>query len=138
MSIGTRVLLVEGNRVTRLSLRRFESLWNGEPDTTMPECAGRQVRCAMVYVEVYNRLPVGISHIDYMVLHFDSRGRLDPSDLRRQTSLAVESVSRNLGSVAEPVVEIGPYLAGRRYQDEFKWKPTEEQAESIARLALER
>lgn len=46
-----------------------------------------------------------------MILHFDSGGRLDPSKRRRQDALAIESVSRNLGSISEPTVEIGPYLA---------------------------
>jgi hypothetical protein len=92
----------------------------------------------MVYVEVYDRLPVGILHIDYMVLAFDTGGRLDPSERRRQEGLAVESVSINLPSVSEGVVEIGPHIAARRQRDEFAWKPTEEQVRSIADLALER
>ena len=136
MSIGERVFFVDGKQVTRISLRRFESLWNEAPNATMPERAGQRVRCALVYVEIDNRRPVGIRHIDYMVLSFDSSGRVDTSQRRRQERLAVESVSRNLPSVSEAVVEIGPHLASRSYRDEFKWTPTEEQAGFIGRLAL--
>ena len=136
MSVRARVFFVDGSRVTRIPTLRFESLWFGDDTATMPENAGKRVCCAMVYVEVYDRQPLGILHIDYMVLAFDSGGRLDPSARRRQERLALETVSRNLPSVSEPVVEIGPHLAVRQYRDEFKWKPTDEQARTILDLAL--
>jgi hypothetical protein len=90
----------------------------------------------MAYVEVYDRHPVGVLKIDYMVLAFDSDGRLDASTRRRQERLALETVSRNLPRVSETVVEIGPHLAVRQYREEFKWKPTEEQARAILERSL--
>ena len=136
MSVGQRVFFIDGDRATRIPLRRFEGLWKGEPGVRIPERAGQRVCCAIVYVEIYNRRPVGILNTDYMVLPFDSLGHLDPAEHQRQQALALESVSRNLPRVSEAVVEFGPHLAGRRYRDEFKWKPSEEQAGFVGRLAL--
>jgi hypothetical protein len=45
---------------------------------------------------------------------------------------------RSVFRVSEPVVEFGPYLAGRKYRAEFKWEPTAQQAEAVVGLALER
>src|SRR4029453_710537 len=136
MSVSVRVFFVDGVRITRIPTRQFERLWRGDHDATMPDHAGRQARCAMAYVEVLDRQPVGILQIDYMVLAFGSDGRLDPSARRRQEMLALESVSRNLPRVSESVVEIGPHLAGRQYREEFKWTPTDELARTIHDLAL--
>jgi len=102
----------------------------------MLECAGRRVCCATAYVELYDRQPLGVLQIEYMILAFDSDGRLNASARRRQKMLALESVSGNLPRLSESVVEIGPRLAVKRYRDEFKWKPTDEQARTILALAL--
>ena len=136
MSIGERVFFIDGERVTRVPLRRFDSLWNGDRSARMPERAGQRVCCAMAYIEIYDRRPVAVLRVDYMVLPFDSQGHLDAAAHRRQQRLALETVSRNLPSVSEAIVEIGPYRAGRQYRDEFKWSPSEEQTGFIGRLAL--
>jgi len=33
-------VFVDGDRITRVSLRRFERLFQGAPNEAMPECAG--------------------------------------------------------------------------------------------------
>jgi hypothetical protein len=137
MSIGTRVIFVEGDRVTRVPLRRFERLCDGDRHAAMPEFAGQRVRCALVFVDLIMRKPAGIAHVDYIVLPFGSDGLVDPVALRHRDTLAIEAIGRLLGRVSEPVVEFGPYLAGRRYHDEFRWRPTEAQVRSLVNLALE-
>jgi len=138
MSLGTRVMFVDGDRITRVSLRRFERLFQGDPNETMPECAGQRIRCAVVYVDLMMRKPVGVARVDYMVLPFGPDGRLDQAERHRQGGLVGEMAGRLLFRVSEPVVGFGPYLAGRQYRAEFKWEPTAQQAEAVIGLALER
>jgi hypothetical protein len=105
MSISVRVFFVDGDRITRIPTRRFERIWRGDRDATMPEHAGQRVRCAMAYVEVFDRKPVGVLQIDYMILDFDSGGRLDASARERQGRLALESTNKNLpGAFQSPLL----------------------------------
>jgi len=138
MSLGTRVMFVDGDRITRVSLRRFDRLFQGDPNEAMPEYAGQRVRCALVYVDLMMRKPVDVARVDYMILVFGADGRLDAAERHRQGALVGEMVGRSVFRVAEPVVEFGPYLAGRQYRAEFKWEPTAQQAEAVIGLALER
>ena len=137
MSIGTRIIFVEGDHLRRVPLRQFERLCEGDPQAAMPECAGQRVQCAMVVVDLVMRKPAGIAHVDYIVLPFGPDGLVDPVAPRQRAALAVESIGGTMGSLSEPVVEFAPYLAGRRYRDEFKWQPTETQVESVINLALD-
>jgi hypothetical protein len=138
MSLGTRVMFVDDDRITRVSLRRFERLFQGDPTETMPECAGQRVRCAVVYVDLTMRKPTGVARVDYMVLTFGPDGRLDEAKQYREGALVGEMMGRAVVRASEPVVEFGPYLAGRQYRTEFKWEPTAQQAEAVIGIALER
>jgi len=138
MSIGTRVMFVEGNRVTRVPVGRFDRLFQGAQDEVMPEFAGRVVHCALAYVDFEMRKPVGIARMEYVVLHFGPDGRLDQGARHRQDGLVGEMAGRLLSRLFEPVVDFGPYRAGRQYRAEFRWEPTKEQVHEVMRLALER
>jgi hypothetical protein len=103
----------------------------------MPEWAGQRVQCAMAYVEFCRRIPLSVWRMDYTVRTFDSDGRLDASNWQRQATLASWTIDKNLPRLAEPVVEIGPYLAVRRIREELSWTPTDEQLRIILDLALQ-
>jgi hypothetical protein len=123
MGFSVRVFFVDGAHVVRIPLRRYEQLWPGSEES-MPERAGQRVHCATAYVEFRRRIPVSVCRIDYTVVMFDSDGRPDASNWQRQTTLASWTIDKNLPRLAEPVVEIGPYLAVRRIREELRWTPT--------------
>jgi len=88
MSIGIRVMFVDGDRIIRVPLRRFDRLFDRDLNEAMPEYAGQRVRCAMVYVELADRKPVEVVRIDYMVLPLDPEGRVDADLQSRKLMLA--------------------------------------------------
>ncbi|HRE72820.1 MAG TPA: hypothetical protein PLC14_20230 [Accumulibacter sp.] len=133
MSIGVRVMFLDGDRIIRVSQRRFDRVLN----EAMPEYAGQRVRCAMVYVQLADRKPVEVVRIDYRLLPLDPDGRLDADLQSRKMMLAGEMFGRGIAGTSERVVDFGPYLAEKQYRAEYKWKPTENEERALVDLALE-
>ena len=105
----------------------------------MPELAGRRVLCAVAYVDLEDRKPVSLTRVEYIVLLFGPDGRLDQGARRRQDSLVGEIAGQLVSGLSEPaVVDFAPYRARREYRAEFNWRPTQEQAREVARVALGR
>lgn len=137
MSIGVRIMFLDGDRIIRVSQRRFERLVDRDLNEAMPEYAGQRIRCAMVYVQLADRKPVEVVRIDYMVLPLDPEGRVDADLQSRKMMLAGEMFGFGMTGTAERVVDFGPYLAERQYRAEYKWKPTENEERALVDLALE-
>jgi hypothetical protein len=136
MSIGVRIMFLDGDRIIRVSQRRFERLVDRDLNEAMPEYAGQRLRCAMVYVQLANRKPVEVVRIDYMVLPLDPEGRLDADLQSRKMMLAGEMFGFGMTGTAERVVDFGPYLAEKQYRAEYKWKPTDNEERALVDLAL--
>ena len=137
MSIGVRILFLDGDRIIRVSQRRFERLVDRDLNEAMPEYAGQRIRCAMVYVQLADRKPLEVVRIDYMVLPLDPEGRVDADLQSRKMMLAGEMFGFGMTGTAERVVDFGPYLAEKQYRAEYKWKPTENEERALVELALE-
>jgi hypothetical protein len=137
MSIGVRIMFLDGDRIIRVSQRRFERLVDRDLNEAMPEYAGQRLRCAMVYVQLADRKPVEVVRIDYMVLPLDPEGRVDADLQSRKMMLAGEMFGFGMTGTAERVVDFGPYLAEKQYRAEYKWKPTENEERALVDLALE-
>ena len=137
MSIGVRIMFLDGDRIIRVSQRRFERLVDRDLNEAMPEYAGQRLRCAMVYVQLADRKPVEVVRIDYMVLPLDPEGRVDADLQSRKMMLAGEMFGFGMTGTAERVVDFGPYLAEKQYRAEYKWKPTENEERALVELALE-
>ena len=137
MSIGVRIMFLDGDRIIRVSQRRFERLVDRDLNEAMPEYAGQRLRCAMVYVQLADRKPVEVVRIDYMVLPLDTEGRVDSDLQSRKMMLAGEMFGFGMTGTAERVVDFGPYLAEKQYRAEYKWKPTENEERALVDLALE-
>lgn len=136
MGIGVRAFFVVDGDVSRVPFRQVERLLCGDPHEVLSQCAGRRVRCALVYVELVNRRPFAVRHVDYLMLPFGSDGRLDRAETQRGQALAMASAGTWFGAVSEPVVEFGPHLAARRYRTEFKWVPTATEVDTLVGQAL--
>jgi hypothetical protein len=137
MSIGVRIMFLDGDRIIRVSQRRFERLVDRDLNEAMPEYAGQRIRCAMVYVQLADRKPLEVVRIDYMVLPLDPEGRVDADLQSRKMMLAGEMFGFGMTGTAERVVDFGPYLAEKQYRAEYKWKPTENEERALVDLALE-
>jgi hypothetical protein len=128
MSMGTRIFLVDGDdTVRRFPLSHFERLRREDPNESLPEFAGKRVRCAHVVLELSGRKPVEIIQLGYFMLFFDSRGRLDRSEREKAKELAVNMVPSYTDQTApESVVDAEHHFAKKEYADRYKWTPTPE------------
>ena len=134
MGLGVRVYFREDDGTfTRISVRRFDRFWNRDPEVAFPRFAGRAVYYAHVLVELENRQPVGIATMEFNVLHVDTRGRLDCDKLEERMQLAAD-LHRQSRRLDSNLIDIRPYLAQKKIEASFQWKPTREQlAEIMAR-----
>jgi len=128
MGIGFRIFLVDDDDcVHRLPMARYQRLRRREPGESLPQYAGKRVRCAMVVLEVVGRNPISINHIDYYMLTFDDQGRVDAAELEKQARLAVEVLPSYIDEEQfGRVIDARTHFAKRRYEHEFKWTPTPE------------
>ena len=128
MRIGLRILLVnDDDSIQRLSPARYERLLRRDPGERLPQYAGGRVRYAMAILEMENRKPVEMIKIQYSFLHFDSEGLIDATEQEREARLALEvlpPLAKDRQS--PPVVEARHRFAKKRYDDEYKWRPSPE------------
>lgn len=126
MGIGTRIFLVhDDDSLERLPGVRLERLLRGDPEERLPQYAGKRVRYALVVLEMEQRRPVAINHIQYAFLHFDSEGRLDVSEWEREARAAVEMFSSVDEETHQPtVIDARSEFARRRYAGEYRWTPS--------------
>jgi hypothetical protein len=86
----------------------------------------------MVFVKVAGRQVLSVRHIDYSLLTFDARGRLDKKEWERGMRFGME-LSPLIPDKDHPkqVIDARHRFAKRRYEHEFKWKPTRKVEEAI-------
>jgi hypothetical protein len=128
MGMGTRIFLVhDDDSLERLSLARFERLLRGDPEEQLTLYAGKRIRYALVVLEVKQRRPVAINHIQYAFLHLDSKGRAEVSEREREERIAVEMFSPvDEKNHHPPVIDARFKFARKRYADRYKWTPNPE------------
>jgi hypothetical protein len=133
VGIGIRVFLIgDDESLQRLSMARLDRLLRFEPGEHLPQHAGKQIRCAMVILQVTGKQPVAIRHIDYFLIPFDAKGRLNKKEWERGIRLAMEIMPSVLKEQhPKGVIESQHRFAKRRYDHEFKWKPSRKVEEAI-------
>lgn len=130
MAMRIRVFFFgDDGAITRVPLARFERLSNDEE--VFAEHAGERVRCAMVFLEMHNRKPVGLYDIEFTIIPFDPEGRIDSAESQRAMRFAAETFVLPEVPVRENVIDIKPFLARKRHQEEFSWSPTEAELRSL-------
>ena len=81
MGIGCRIFLVDDNSsLQRISMVRLTRLLYFDRKESLQQYAGKRVRCAMAFMEVVGRQVLAIRNIDYFLLHFDAKGRIDKKE----------------------------------------------------------
>lgn len=140
MGTGFRIFLIgDDDSLKRLSMARFERLRRREPGERLLQYIGKSVRCAMVIVEVAGRKPIDINRIDYFMLSFDDDGRIDATHLEKQARLAIETLpSFTEKDPSRHVIDARSRFAKKRYEQEFKWKPTPELQAAIISAILDK
>jgi hypothetical protein len=86
----------------------------------------------MVFVDVAGRQVLVIRNIDYFLLPFDDKGRIDKKEWEKGVRLGMELLPfLDDGQHPKQVINAQHRFAKRRYEYEFKWKPSRKVEESI-------
>ena len=136
--MGLRIFIInEDDSLKRLSIDRFERLRRDDPNARLPQYASQKIRYALVFLETKDRRAVGINYINYGYLVFDSNGGLD-TDYREQAARMALEILPPMESDEGPnsVIDAGHKFAKKRYDNQFKWRPTQEMEVAIIKAVL--
>ena len=127
MGIAIWIFFVnDDDSIQRFPLARFERLIERDPKERLPQYAGKRVRYVEVALELEQRKPVGILRILYLVLPFDSEGRVDAAEQEKERRLGIEMMPSILDRDSKQVVEAQHLFAKKRFDNEYRWEPTQE------------
>jgi len=138
MGIGCRVFLIDDNdALQRISMSRLDRLLHFDRRESLQQYAGKRVRCAMVFLEVAGRQVFSIRNVDYFLLPFDDKGRIDKKEWEKGMRLGMELLPPlSDGQHPKQVINASHRFAKRRYEHEFKWKPSRKVEEAIVTTVL--
>jgi len=132
MGIGCRVFLVDDDCIQWISMARFDRLLHFDRVESLPLYAGKRVRFAMVFVDVAGRQVLAISHIDYFLIPLNVKGQIDKKEWEKRIRLGMELLPPlNDEQYPKQVIDAQHRFAKRRYEHEFKWKPSRKVEEAI-------
>jgi hypothetical protein len=133
MGIGIRVFLVDDNdSLQRLPMARLDRLLHFDRKESLPQHAGKRVRCAMVFLQMAGRQVLSIRNADYFLLPFDDKGRIDKKEWEKGMRLGMDLLPPSFKEEnPKQVINASHRFAKRRYEHEFKWKPSRKVEEAI-------
>ena len=132
MGIGCRVFLVDDNSIQQISMARLDRLLHFDRVERLQSYAGKRMRCARVFLEVAGRQVLAISHIDYFLLPLNVKGQIDKKEWEKGIRLGMELLPPlNNEQHPKQVIDAQHRFAKRRYEHEFKWKPSRKVEEAI-------
>jgi hypothetical protein len=138
MGVSVRVFFVDENdSLQRIPLTRLDRLLHFNRKESLQQYAGKRVRCAMAFSEVAGRRILSIRNIDYFWLSFDDKGRINKKEWEKGMRLGMELLPSILdGEHPKQVINAQHRFAKRRYEQEFKWKPSRKVEQAILAAIL--
>ena len=138
MGIGCRVFFIgDDDSLQRISMARLDRLLHFDRRESLQQYAGKRVRCATVFLEVAGRQVQAIRNIDYFLLHFDAKGRINKKEWEKGLRLGMDLLaSISDGEYPKQIINAQHRFAKRRYEHEFKWKPSRKVEEAIVGAIL--
>ena len=127
MGVGLRIFIVnDDDSLKRLPLKKYERLMKHAPDISLPQYADKRVRYAEVAIEFENRKPVEILRMEYFIMHFDSKGRIDSTARDDERRLGVNLIPPIYFEKDPVVIDAQHIFAKKRFDQQFRWRPTPE------------
>ena len=91
MGVGCRVFLIDDNdSLQRISMVRLNRLLHFDRRESLQQYAGKRVRCAMAFLEVAGRQVLAIRNIEYSLLQFNDKGRIDKKEWEKGLRLGMD------------------------------------------------
>ena len=133
MGTGIRVFLVDENdSLQRLSLARLDRLLHFDQRESLPQYAEKRIRCAMVFLQVAGSQVLAIRNVDYFWLPFDAKGRINRKEWEKGVRLGMDLLPPLFNEKnPKQIINASHRFAKRRYEHEFKWKPSRKVEEAI-------
>jgi hypothetical protein len=86
----------------------------------------------MVFLEVAGKQVQAIRNIDYFWLQFNDKGRIDKKEWEKGMRLGMDLLPPLIdGRYPKQVIDAQHRFAKRRYEHEFKWKPSRKVEDAI-------
>lgn len=123
MGLGLRVFFVHNNDdFIKVSYARWDRLHSKHPTECFPEYAGKRMRFIFVILDLEEKKPVYIRHIDLGFITFDAEGKMDQEDWEKHLHLAVESADlfgpeENEGNV----INARTQFLRKGYHHRYRW-----------------
>jgi hypothetical protein len=117
MGVGCRVFLIDDNdSLQRISMVRLTRLLHFDRRESLQQYAGKRVRCALVFLEVAGRQVLSIRNVDYFLLSFDAKGRIDKKEWEKGMHVGMELLpSLHDEQYPHQVIDAQHRFAKRRY-----------------------
>ena len=138
MGIACRVFFVDDNdSLQRIPKARLDRMLHFDRRESLQQYSGNRVRCAMVFLEMAGRQVRAITKIEYSLLQFNDKGRIDKKEWEKGMRLGMELLP-SIPNKEHPkkVINAKHRFAKRRYEHEFKWKPSRKVEEAIVATIL--
>ncbi len=128
MGITVWIFIVnDDDSIQRFPLARFGRLIERNPNERLPQYAGKRVRYVEAALELEQKKPVSILRLLYLILPFDSEGRIDAAEQEKERRLGVEMLPPiGIDRDSKQVIEAGYRFAKKRFDNEYRWTPTPE------------
>jgi len=118
-------------------MAKLERLLYFDRRESLPQYAGKRVRCAIVFVEGARRWVLAIQNIEYSILTFDAKGRIDKKEWEKGMRLGMDLLPPLYGKDhPKQMIDARHRFAKRRYEHEFKWKPSRKVEQAIVAAIL--
>lgn len=133
MGLGHRVFIVnDDDSLLKISLAKYERLYQEDSQERLLQYAGLRVRCALVVLFFEERKPQSITWIDCHRIPFNAEGRVDLKEWENQGRHFVNSLALPF---KEPkrykIIDAHGVFAQKRYEWESKWSLTPELKQAI-------
>jgi len=138
MGIACRLFFVDDNdSLQRIATAQLDRLLHFDPRESLQQYAGKRVRCAMAFLEVAGRQVEAIRNIEYFLLQFNDKGLVHRKEWKKGMHLGMELLPF-IPNEEHPkkVIYARHRFAKRRYEHEFKWKPSRKVEEAIVAAIL--
>jgi hypothetical protein len=127
MGLGMRIFIVkDDDSLERLPAGRYNRLLQRDSNERLLPYAGKRVRCAVIVVESFERIPVEIVKSQYSYLLFDSEGKLLMELDENESRVASDMLEPLIVCKNKQVVDARHKFARKRYAREYLWQPSPE------------
>ncbi|UCD82028.1 MAG: hypothetical protein JSW26_11550 [Desulfobacterales bacterium] len=114
----------EDDTVEQLPVERYERLLRRDPDEKISKYAGKRIRYASVVVNWSDKKQKEIIHSQFSYLTFDLDGRLDVAARGKKASLALSMLPPVYPETHAHMIDARQEFARKRYDDQYKWRPS--------------